>query len=439
VDRATAELPLTTGARLEMIAEPGGWRLQLQSDAASESPSDVTSDLAGDASRWLIEQFAASGESLPGSDFRVHRYAGAPPSPPAGERSTTVDETHRCVVVGEQVVVTWLTRVDDAEHPALRTLPHLAKVGYAGAPVTFGALSWRSPTGRELPCAFVSGFLPDAVGGRQWCVDALETGNRPGFPAELGRFTAGLHVALGSPSTLFPLPMLAMGTGQVRRWHAQARLRLVEVVERIGELDDVPTGSDGARAHRRPSDVVAEHRPRMESLIDQLLDVTGRTPVQLVHGDLHIGQFLSRPGGLAITNFDRSPAVAEAAVRQPAARDIAQLLLSLDQVGRTVDRASGFTRTAEINEWSASARVEFLVAYREALTEVERRDVLDVRLLPSFLVEQACRDLLRCIRFQPSQAYATLDGLDTLLTDLALPEPSPPAPGPHPSPGSDQA
>jgi hypothetical protein len=57
---------------------------------------------------------------------------------------------------------------------------------------------------------------------------------------------------------------------------------------------------------------------------------------------------------------------------------------------------------------------------------VERRDVLDVRLLPSFLVEQACRDLLHCISSQPQQAYATIAGLDTLLADLSLPEPTPP-------------
>jgi maltokinase len=418
VDRATAGLPLSAGARLEMVAEPGGWRLELG--------SDTPATLDGEAARWLIEQFTAPAEALLDNGFRVRRFGGADPSAEAGERSITVDETRRCVVVGEQLVLTWLTRVDDAEHPALRTLPHLAEVGFTGAPLTFGALTWQSPTGRELPCAFVSAFVPDAVDGRQWCVDALESGDGPDFAAELGRFAAGLHVALGTPSTLLPLPMLAMGTGQVRRWHAQARLRLDELVERVGDLDDAPAGPDGARPHRRPSDVVAEHRRRMESTIDQLLEVTGRTPVQLVHGDLHVGQFLSRPGGPAITNFDRSPAVAEAEVRQPAARDVAQLLLSLDQVGRTVDRTSGGTRTAEINAWSAHARVDFLVAYRAALTEVERRDVLDVRLLPSFLVDQACRELLRCIRLQPDQAYATLDGLDTLLTDLTLPDPTPP-------------
>jgi maltokinase len=120
-------------------------------------------------------------------------------------------------------------------------------------------------------------------------------------------------------------------------------------------------------------------------------------------------------GGLTVIDFDGSPVLADTADRQPAARDVAQLLLSLDQVGRIVDRRSGYTRTTEINAWSAAARAEFLLAYQGELETAERRDVLDLRLLPAFLVEQACRDLLYAARFLPRWAYATIDGLETIL------------------------
>jgi maltokinase len=74
-----------------------------------------------------------------------------------------------------------------------------------------------------------------------------------------------------------------------------------------------------------------------------------------------------------------------------------------------------------MNDWSGVAREQFLAAYRGELERVERPDVLDTRLLPSFLVEQACRDLLYTVRFLPRWAYATIDGLETILNDLPKP------------------
>jgi len=402
---------VTEGAGLDLVAETDGWRLELRPD------------LGAATSRWLVEQLSAGTEPALDDGFELQRFGRPPALPPAGERLITADQTNRSVVVGEQLVVKWLHRLDDVEHPALRALRHLDEVGFDGVPATFGALTWRSPSERELPCGFVTAFLAGAVDGWQWCVEALEAGNRPGFPAELGLLVAKLHVALGTPSSLLPLPMLAVGGARLQTWHAQARQRLSDLVEQIGGLDDAPAGPDGARAQRVPSDVLAVNHKLMESVLDRLLDVPGRTPVQLIHGDLHVGQVLSWSGGLSVIDFDGNPVLGETTERQPAARDVAQLLLSLDQVGRIVDRRSGFTRTAEINAWSVSARAEFLAAYRSELEDVERRDVLDTRLLPSFLVEQAVRDLLYAVRFLPRWAYATIDGLETILNDL--PEPIP--------------
>jgi maltokinase len=411
VDSPTAELPLTAGARLAVIADGDGWQLERHSDDPSTMDEKT--------SRRLVEHFVDAVKPLLDNNFQIQQLSGPPTPPPAGERSITEDQTHTSVVVGEQVVVKWLARVDDAENLALRTVAHLSEVGFDSVPTTFGALTWTTPSGRELPVAFVTSFVAGAKDGWTWCVEAVETGERPDFPAELGRLTARLHVALGSPSTLLPLPMLAMGTARIRRWHSEARLRLDELAGRIHELDDAPAGPDDAKPQRRPSEALAEYRPRLEAVIDRLLEVSGRTPIQLIHGDLHVGQVLDSPAGLTVIDFDGNPA-GPLADRQPAARDVAQILLSLDQVGRIVDRRSGFTRTAEIDAWSVAARMEFLGAYRAELTEAERRDVLDVRLLPSFLVEQACRDLLYAAHFRPRWAYATIDGLATLLTELPL-------------------
>jgi maltokinase len=336
-----------------------------------------------------------------------------------------VDQTNRSVVVGEQVVVKWLRRVDDAEHPALSALAHLAQIGFSGVPTSFGALTWRAPSGRDLPVGFVTAFLPESRDGWEWCLEAVESelrsaDPRSSFPAALGRLAAGLHAAFAAPSIVLREPTGIATVGEIVSWQASARSLLAELVNGIGQVDDVSAGPDGDRPLQTPSEVIYANQAAMEFAIDRLLDVQGSTPVQRIHGDLHVGQVMSFPGGLAVIDFDGNPVLDSTSTLQPAARDVAQLLLSLDQVGRIADRRSGYSITTQIDAWSRVSRTQLLTAYQAELADLGRPDVLDVRLLPSFLVEQACRDLIYAVRFLPRWAYATIDGLPTMLADSTL-------------------
>jgi maltokinase len=121
-------------------------------------------------------------------------------------------------------------------------------------------------------------------------------------------------------------------------------------------------------------------------------------------------------GGLAVVDFDGNPVLSgRNDVPQPAARDVAQLLVSLDQAGRIADRRSGFTRTAAVDEWSARARAALLAAYRDEMAAFGRPDLFDERLLASFVAEQVCRDVLYAARYLPRWAYAVTGGLGGLV------------------------
>jgi maltokinase len=414
VDTQGFTLSLADGLGLELIPDGSGWALVLQSQGLA--------DAAEPAARWLVEQLCFDEVPLYRNGFRLRRF-NRPVSPAGAERMIAVDQTNRSVVVGEQVVVKWLRRSDDAEHPALSALAHLAQVGFGGVPTSFGALTWRAPTGRDLPVGFATAFLPESRDGWEWCLEAVESGLRTGdprssFPTALGRLAAGLHAAFATPSIVLPEPKGIADTGEILSWQASARSLLAELVNRIGQVDEVSAGPDGDRPLRTPSAVISANRAAMEFAIDRLLDVQGSTPVQRIHGDLHVGQVMSFPGGLAVIDFDGNPVLDPACTLQPAARDVAQLLLSLDQVGRIADRRSGYSITAQIDTWSRTARAQLLTAYQAELADLGRADVLDVRLMPSFLVEQACRDLIYAVRFLPRWAYATIDGIETVLADL---------------------
>jgi maltokinase len=396
----------------------GGWRDAQEGDGVAQALVDVI--------RHQVSPM------VPG--FRVVRLV--PPPEATGERTVTVDQTNTSVVVGERVVVKWMRDLSDAVHPGPTTLAHLAAVDFLGVPVTHGLLLWKTPGGQEVPCAVVTGYLPRARDGWEWCVDAAAqamglteavspaprsgsgTGALPlvdpwlhDFPARLGRLTAKLHIALARPSRVIPEPSHQVDFSVVRRWHASARRRLEDAIRLATSLD---------RGE-------ATLRPRVEALaesIDSLLSITDSVLIQRIHADLHVGQILRWPGGLAVIDFDGNPIVdpldepADTAVSagtnaavQPAARDVAQMLRSIDHVARIVDKRTGFANTATVDAWSTTARAQLLNAYRRELSEAEHSHLLDERLLPAFEAEQVCRELIYSARHLKRWAYAPLGSL----------------------------
>jgi maltokinase len=419
--------------RVQATTKSGGWREVTDDDGAAQAFVDVL--------RHTV--------TVPAEGFRVVRLV--PPPEATGERPVEAkrpERPDRSVVVGERVVVTWVHRLGDREHPAPLTLAHLAERRFLGVPVTHGMLTWQSPNGRELPCAVATGYLPRSRDGWAWCPDLVEqklglrrsggladtaglgrligplTGPLPvadswidDFPARIGRLAAKLHVALATPSSLLPEPVQEVGPERLRSWHEAAAARVQRVVDltRTGALDD------------------GEHvlLPRVTALraavdgLSALADTFGPgdgVVVQRIHGDLHAGQFVRWPGGLAVVDFDADPALAgdeltslDDPITQPAARDVAQLLLSLDHVGRVIDARHGFRSTESVDAWSTAARAQLLDAYRAELEHADLGSLFDERLLPAFEAEQVCREILWATRHRPEWLHASLAGLRLMM------------------------
>ena len=376
-----------------LVRSGGAWHLARVGDGASES---------------LVEALARMEPVS--NDFRL-RPLGRPPEA-RGERAMGVDQTNDSVVVGEAVVVKWLLRPSPAVHPAPAILAHLAALGFPNVPRPLGSLTWTAPDGVEILLALVDGYLPGARDGWDWCVAALleHLGHvadgcagscGADLAAELGALTASLHLALATPSPVLPVAVTRAGASDVVRWRSVAELTMREAAALTG-------GSDGEEVRAR--------LPRIGAALAALSDVVG-TPVQRVHGDLHVGQVLRWREGLAVIDFDGNPAAdpAAAALPQPAARDVAGMLCSLDHVGRIVDEQTGRLHHADVERWIASSRHRFLSAYRAGLADAGRTDLLDERLLPAFELEQECRELVYAARFLPRWRYAPMAALRAML------------------------
>ncbi|MET7464457.1 hypothetical protein [Nonomuraea sp. NPDC005501] len=347
-----------------------------------------------------------------------HREAAADTGVPVerdfGEH---VDQTNYSVVVSDRVVVKWLTPPAPMPHPAPDVLAHLAATGFREIAPPFAALTLHEKSGQVLLLALVTGYLPGARDGWEWCVDEAEAG-RAAFAADLGRLTADLHTALstfhpGDPSALRPAdlagpvpeasrgpaagPVPEASRGPAAGYGARAEGALREALELTG-------GEDGAWLAAREADLRREleplHRP------------AGSAPLIRIHGDLHVGQILRWRDGYAVIDFDGNPTVTGAEPYQPAARDVAQLATSLEHVAQVAVRRRG-TPPAAAARWAREARDAMLAAYRLRLAERGRPELLDETLLRPFEIEQECRELVYAARHLPRWRYAPMGVLRT--------------------------
>ena len=372
-----------------LVREGPGWRRARPRDGASAA---------------LVETLS-SGRSLD-SGFELRQLGAV--GHLRGERAIGVDQTNESVVVGGSVVVKWLAEPNlrPASVPDLQA--HLAALGFTGVPAPLGSLTWTDASGARAPLAFLTTWLPDARDGWDWCVhDLLEhLGHDRTCPADcaartaprdLGRATAELHTALATPTAVIPDPLGRAGQNATRAWMRDA-------------LDAL-----GAALRLVPPGAAQELRDREAGLQERIGRLGGitDTAIQHIHGDLHVGQVLSSPHGLAIIDLDDDISV-EPAVRGrplPVARDVAQMTCSLDHVGRLADRRTSGRYRDAIERWIGAAQGDFLAAYRATLAASGSAAVLDERLLEPFVAERICREIVYAARVLPRWLEAPMGTL----------------------------
>ncbi|HAN70992.1 MAG TPA: aminoglycoside phosphotransferase, partial [Actinobacteria bacterium] len=119
---------------------------------------------------------------------------------------------------------------------------------------------------------------------------------------------------------------------------------------------------------------------------------------------------------LAFVDFDGNPVLPpeERGARQPAARDVAGMLASIDHVARVVNHRTPGLDPEPARAWIPIAQQAFLDAYRAVLADHGCSNLLDERLLPALMVDQELREYLYAVRFLPHWTYVP----DAVLTEL---------------------
>jgi maltokinase len=315
--------------------------------------------------------------------FRVTGFGWVAPDDES-ERPMGVDQTHDSWVVGGRVVVKWMTEPLVGPHPAAERLRRLAEAGFADSPELIGLVEWRDPDdGHWVPVAIVQSYLPGTEDGWVWglreareALGLVPGTSGSGFGSELGEVVGRLHLALADDP---PERMTAALAAQYAD-HALA------VLDRAVRLLD-PLDAESAA-------LLSRHRSEIEPVLAGLAETAG-TPVLPAHGDLHVGQVLrTADRQYALVDFDGPPTSSAhlRATPAPAARDVAQMLVSVENLEYVVRRYHPDLPDEAGRVWTAGEQAAFVAGYRSALSD--RGDLFDDALLPAYEWEQVCQEIV---------------------------------------------
>ncbi|AEI67204.1 maltokinase N-terminal cap-like domain-containing protein [Corallococcus macrosporus] len=270
---------------------------------------------------------------------------------PLSVRRLQVEQSNTSVVLGEQVILKIIRKLEAGVNPEHEVGRFLAtRTSFRATPSLLGALHLEGTAGATL--AVAHRFVPDATDGWKYTLDRLREERAVGerFLSEmrdLGMRVGELHLAFASASdedpAFAPEPLLQE---DLQRWSASI----------VGEL-----GVTLADASRQTPDL---ERGR-ETLIEhakRLAQVTPSGQKIRIHGDLHLGQVLRAQGQWLIFDFEGEPARSFTARREKysALRDVAGMIRSFDYAEATVALEGGTP-----HDRAGAIREAFVDGYRQ--------------------------------------------------------------------------
>ncbi len=311
------------------------------------------------AAAALINRLTVAPDPAAAFDWKPLRAATATATATGDERAMGVDQTHESIVVADTAVVKWMVRAEPSPAPDL--ISHLAMNGFKEMPRPWGFVTTSRDGGVPVVLASVTDFLPHAVDGWSWLVDdvanyGLNEDNHPdplGPIVEVARIVAQMHAALSRPSEIIAKPMGLASSADIAVWQTSAVELLTQATAEVG-------GDEGNRLRSRAQ--------RIAAALDTLGEIES-TPTIPIHGDLHVGQILRWDGGYAVNDFDGNPVVpaGERLRAQPAARDVAGMLQSIDHVARVVIKRREGVDVPRVLNWIHQAQTVFMAAYSGAV------------------------------------------------------------------------
>ncbi len=304
----------------------------------------------------------------------VELEAGLRPRPITSEQSNT------SLVYGNRYILKLFRKLAGGMNPDLRLHRALWAAGCQHSAQPLGSIT-ADVAGEPTTIGMLQQFLPDAVDGwamattsvRDLMADVAGGASQAGgdFASEayrLGQAVATVHADLQRT-----LGQQEVDADEFDRTVRAMRSRLDRVTAMVPE--------------------VGEYVPALRAAFDGIREAKGPVFMQLIHGDLHLGQVLRTVSGWLLIDFEGEPAapLAERAMLRSPLRDVAGMLRSFDYAAhqllfgqptdpRLADRAF---------EWAQRNRTAFCDGYAESASESVGDPRKHPELLRAFELDKA--------------------------------------------------
>jgi maltose alpha-D-glucosyltransferase/alpha-amylase len=395
---------------------------------------------------------------VPGAAFRVIR--GATENVPV--RRGSAEQSNTSILYGDRFILKLFRRPEAGVNPDCEVGRYLTeKVGFDRIPPFAGLIDYLPhEDGEPATLAMLQGLVKNEGDGWKWTIDELDRYYESCAPlpppenasaelekgaielaecapcqlaqdhvgmyldaaATLGRRTAELHLALGSPTEDPAFSPEPLESSDVQAFLADTRRHASSVFdtlkERVPYLPDDILEIAGAVLSRRRRILQRLEAPEVSGLRAQRIRI---------HGDYHLGQVLRAKTDFVILDFEGEPArpLAYRRSKQSALKDVAGMVRSFSYaayaslLGYSARHAGDFAKLEPWAQlWERSVSAEFLRAYRQTMggAELVPRSQEEFRmLLDVFLLDKALYEVRYELNSRPAWLRIPLTGI------LALP------------------
>lgn len=341
-----------------------------------------------------------------GSPCRVRGVRQPGAQPPDTRRPGHVlhgEQSNTSVIVAEPddpapVIVKLFRRIQAGRNPDIVVPAALTEAGCERVPRQVGWVEgeWTDEDGGTAwgHLASMAEFLRGSEDAWRMACRAVVAGEPFQAEAEaLGAATAEVHATLAEV-----LPTRPVGPGDLAATAARLQQRLAWAVDAVPAL--------------------APYREAAAAALAEVAEVGSAPDLQVVHGDLHLGQVLhSGSRGWVLLDFEGEPLrpLAERVEPDLALRDVAGMLRSFDYAARhsVLGLTDDDPRAVAAAGWVAECRAAFLAGYAAVGGRDPQQDAVLLRALE---LDKAVYEAVYETRHRPDWIEVPMRAVERLLT-----------------------
>ena len=360
-------------------------------------------------------------------------------------RYLSAEQSNSSVVIGDQVVLKLIRRVNPGVHPELEMSAYLTAAGFANISPLLAWVSRVDEQGAPHLLMIAQGYLSNQGDAWAWTQNTLERAIRDqmepssldadahtdalaeltGFAALLGKRLGEMHLLLAAPTNDEAFQPRPSDADDSERWSAQISAELTHALDLLAQHRDSLDSESQA--------LVDDLQQQRDGLAQHIANLTRQAQGGLlmrVHGDLHLGQVLVVQGDAYLIDFEGEPArpLQERRAKHSPYKDVSGVLRSFDYAAAMILRSASAVdlsdparqaRQRVARQYLHQSRHAFVEAYglaTAAMPHAWQQAEGERAALELFCLEKAAYEITYEAENRPSWLAVPLHGLHGLIS-----------------------